>query len=195
MGDSLKLIAAVLITCVVAATGLTLTYEVAAPRIAEQNRLAEERSLKAVLPDADGFEMLEDAAVLERATAVADPADLAAIYRATEQGAASGWAIKLSSRGYGGPMQLVIGLDGSGLVTGVSILTMNETPGLGTKVMTEAWFMEQFSTLPGGFTDADVRGLDSISGVTRSSSGIKNGVAAAGRIYAAVLANGEGGAQ
>jgi electron transport complex protein RnfG len=186
---------AVIVTCVVAATGLSLTYGVTAPLIAEQDRLAEERSLKAALPDADGFEELEDTALLAEAVLVADPADLKGIYRASGDGGQIGWAIRLASRGYGGPMQLVIGLDTSGLVTGVSILSHNETPGLGTKVMTESWFIEQFGTLPAGFGDADVRALDSISGSTRSANGVRNGVAAAGRVFSAVLAGQEGGAQ
>ena len=195
MLKSLRLVVAVLVACVAAATGLSLTYAATAPRIAEQDRLAEERSLQAVLPDADDFALVEDAAMFDAAAAAADPADLKDIFRASAGGEHVGWAIKLASRGYGGPMQLVIGLDTSGLVTGVSILAMNETPGLGTKVLTEKWFMEQFYTLPAGFGDADVRQLDSISGSTRSANGIRNGVAAAGRIHAAVLADGEGGAQ
>ena len=55
MNSALKLILPVLVTCVVAATGLSLTYTLTAPKIAEQDRLAEERSLKAVLPEADAF--------------------------------------------------------------------------------------------------------------------------------------------
>lgn len=195
MLKSLRLVIAVLVACLVAATALSLTYAATAPRIAEQDRLAEERSLQSALPDADDFEMIEDEALLGAATAAADPTDLKAVYRATKGGVHSGWAIKLASRGYGGPMQLVMGLDTSGLVTGVSILAMNETPGLGTKVLTETWFMEQFRTLPEGFTDGDVRALDSISGSTRSANGVRNGVAAAGRIFAEVLSEQEGGAQ
>ncbi|MDO8880018.1 MAG: FMN-binding protein [Coriobacteriia bacterium] len=195
MLKSIRLVIAVLAACVTAALGLSLTYAVTAPRIAEQNRLAEERSLQAVLPDADDFEKVADAALLEAAAVAAGPTDLKDVYRASEAGTHAGWAIKLASRGYGGPMQLVIGLDTSGSVTGVSILTMNETPGLGTKVLTESWFIEQFVTLRAGFGDADVRALDSISGSTRSANGVRNGVAAAGRVYAEALDGEEGGAQ
>jgi electron transport complex protein RnfG len=182
---------AVIIVCVAASTALSLAYAVTAPRIAEQDRLAEERSLQAVLPDADDFVLLEDQAVRSAAEAAADPAEFKGVFRASSGGADAGWAVKLASRGYGGPVQMVIGLDSSGKVTGVSVLTHNETPGLGTKIFTEKWFMEQFMTLPAGYGDADVRGLDTISGVTRSSNAVRNGVAAAGRIYANVLVTGE----
>ena len=195
MVKSLRLVLAVLVTCIVSATGLSLTYAVTAPRIAEQDRLAEERSLQAVAPDADDFVAITDAAVLETATAAGDPVTVDGIFRAMTSGTQTGWAVKVASRGYGGPMLLVIGLDTSGSVTGVSVLRQNETPGLGTKVLTEAWFMEQFGGLPVGYTDADVRALDVVSGSTRSSNGIRNGVAAAGRIYVDVLDGMEGGTQ
>jgi len=188
----MKLIVPVLVTCVVAATGLSLTYSLTAPKIAEQDRLAEERSLKAVLPEADAFGCIEDTAVIEQAQAVADPVQIIDMFQATEGGKPIGWAVKVSSRGYGGPMIVVVGLDTSGSTTGVSILSMNETPGLGTKVQTEPWFLEQFIGLPGGYTDGDVRALDAISGSTRSSNGIRNAVAAAGRVYAEILFEMEG---
>jgi hypothetical protein len=62
-------------------------------------------------------------------------------------------------------------------------------------VLTEKPFLEQFAELPGGFADADVRALDVISGSTKSSNGVRNGVAAAGRVYADVLSAQEGGAE
>lgn len=195
MRNSLRLVISVLVTCLVAASGLAVTYALTAPRIAEQDRLAEERSLQAVLADADSFETVDDAELLAAANEAADPVQINGIYRAKDGDTQVGWAVRLASRGYGGPMQLVIGLDTSGSVTGVSILTQNETPGLGTKVLSEKWFLEQFKELSGGFTDSDVRSLDVIAGSTRSSNGIRNGVAAAGRVYGTVLSEQEGGAE
>lgn len=195
MSSAFKLILPVLVTCVAAALGLSLTYAATAPRIVEQDRLAEERSLKAVMPDADAFAKVEDAAALSEAREAADPVEVVDIFRASIGGNDAGWAVKVSSRGYGGPMILVIGLDNSGSTTGVSILRMNETPGLGTKVQTEPWFLEQFDGLPAGFDDADLRALDVISGTTRSSVAIRDGVGAAGRVYDEVLAGLEGGAE
>ncbi len=195
MNSPFKLVVAVTVTCVVAATGLAMTYAVTAPRIAEQDRLAEERSLQAVAPDADDFMAVEDAGVLEAAATAADEVEVVDVYRVMASGAQTGWALKVASRGYGGPMLLVIGLDTSGSVTGVSVLTQNETPGLGTKVLTEKWFIEQFPGLPAGYSDSDVRALDVISGSTRSSNGIRNGVAAAGRVFTDALEGTEGGSE
>lgn len=188
MRNALRLVLPVLITCIVAAAGLALTYSVTAPRIAEQDRLAEERSLQAVLPDAT-FTCLEDSRIKVDTDAAAAPVDVIDTFHATLGGEHAGWALKVSSRGYGGPMVVVIGLDTSGSVTGVTILSHNETPGLGTKVISDAWFLEQFPELEAGFDDADVRALDTISGSTKSSNGVRNAVAAAGRVYSEVLSD------
>lgn len=192
MKNALRLVIPVLVTCVVAAAGLAVTYKVTEPKIAEQDRLAEERSLQAVHADAT-FTCLESSRIQDDIDAAADPVDVLDTFHATIDGEHAGWAVKVSSRGYGGPMVVVIGLDTSGSVTGVTILSHNETPGLGTKVITDAWFLEQFPTLEAGFTDADVRDLDAISGTTKSSNGVRNAVAGAGRVYAEVLSGlGEG---
>ncbi len=191
----MRLVLAVIVTCVVASTGLAVTYGVAAPRIAEQERLAEERSLKAVLPDADAFERVEDADVLADAVDAAGQVDVRAIYRATREGAYAGWGVKVASRGYAGPVQIVIGLDSDGKVAGVTILAHGETPGLGTRVFEDPAFMGGFASLVSGFDDEDVRALDVIAGSTKSSNAVRNGVAAAGRVYAEVLAVAGGGAR
>lgn len=193
MKNALRLVVPVLVTCIVAAAGLAVTYTVTEPKIAEQDRLAEERSLQAVLPDAT-FTCLESSRIQDDIDAAAGPVDVLDTFHAAIDGKHAGWAVKVASRGYGGPMVVVIGLDTSGSVSGVTILSHNETPGLGTKVITDEWFLEQFPTLEAGFTDADVRNLDAISGTTKSSNGVRDGVAAAGRVYTEVLSGlGEGG--
>lgn len=188
MRNALRLVIPVLVTCIVAAAGLAFAYSVTAPKIAEQDRLAEERSLQAVLPDAQ-FTCLEDSRIKSDVDTAAAQVDVLDTFYATSDGEHAGWALKVSSRGYGGPMVIVIGLDTSGSATGVTILSHNETPGLGTKVITDTWFLEQFPQLKAGFDDADVRSLDTISGSTKSSNGVRNAVAAAGRVYSEVLSD------
>ncbi len=186
MNNALRLVIPVLVTCIAAASGLSVTYSITAPKIAEQDRLAEERSLQAVLPDAQ-FTCLESSRIRADVDAAAAPVDVLDTYYATAGGEHAGWALKVSSRGYGGPMVIVIGLDTSGSVTGVTILSHNETPGLGTKVITEVGFLEQFLELQGGFGDTDLRALDTISGSTKSCNGVRNAVAGAGRVFTEVL--------
>jgi electron transport complex protein RnfG len=57
-------------------------------------------------------------------------------------------AYEVTTDGYSsGGIHVLIGLDNSGSVSGIAILSLGETPGLGTKVRDEAWFREQFTGL------------------------------------------------
>lgn len=185
------LILAVVVTCVVAAAGLAATYAVTKDRIAEQDRLAQENSLKAAMPDGDSFEEVTDEAVLAAAETAAGDVQVNGVFVALDSaGEEIGWGLRLGSRGYGGYAQLVIGLDTSGSITGVSVLSHAETPGLGTKVVENKEFLGQFKELPEAFSAKDVKAIDGISGATKSSRAVKNAVTAAGAVYADVLSKG-----
>lgn len=180
------MIATVLVTCIVAASALTGTYMLTRERIAEQEAAAERRALQQVLPDAETFELVEE--LLDDAIEAAGEVEVSGIYRAaTASGAPAGWGVRAAPRGYAGPVQLIVGLDRDGLVSGVSIITHNETPGLGTKILTEPGWMDQFTGWDGADLETDLRGFDSIAGATKSAVAIRDGVTAAGAVYAAVL--------
>jgi len=190
---AIKLVVSTTVVCIVAAAGLGMTYGVTKDRIAKMDREAEVAALRAVLPDAKRFSKVAAAEDLAAAKKAAGEVTFVSAYSASSSGGdPAGWGVRVASRGYGGPMQLVIGLDRDGKVTGVSIVAMNETPGLGTKVLTEKWFMRQFTKLPAGASDADLRKLDAISGATKSSRGVRHGVEAAVRVWRAAFGGGGG---
>jgi electron transport complex protein RnfG len=193
MGSPVRLIAAILIACVAASLGLGATYSVTRERIEEQERLREEKSLRAVLPEADAFERVEDEEVVTEAGELTDEV-FVALYRAVDDGGAPvGWGVRVAPRGYGGPIQMAVGLDRDGKVSGVSIVSMNETPGLGTKIGDEE-FLAQF---PGGDAesiDEEAKGLDAVTGATKSSNGVRKGITAAGHVYQEVVVDLDGGA-
>ncbi len=182
-----SMVLSVLVTCVVASAALTFTYEMTRERIAEQERVAREKALKDVLPAATEFTAV-DANVLSAAEEAAGDTQVAAVFDAGE----SGWGILVAPRGYGGPMSMVVGVDRNGKVTGVKIITQNETPGLGSKVMTEPEFLPQFEAWDASEIEKAAKAFDAISGATKSSNGVRKGVLAAGHVYADVL-SGEGG--
>lgn len=186
-----RMVISVLVTCVVAASGLAVTYQLTADRIAEQARLAEEKALQAVLPDASEFTEVDDEALAGAAEAAGETR-VDAVFVARNESGDVGWGVKVAPRGYGGPMEMVVGLDRDGLVTGVSVIKHNETPGLGSNVVTNPDFMGQFVGWEGSDIDKAAKGLDAISGATKSSHGVRKGVLAAGHIYIAVL-EGTGG--
>ena len=54
-----------------------------------------------------------------------------------------GYIFTTSANGYGGAIKIMTGIDTNGAVTGISLLEINETPGLGMKAKDES-FLSQF---------------------------------------------------
>ena len=141
-----------------------------------------------MLPDAATFEAV-DAETLEAAKEAGGETPVSAAWRALDSsGQLAGWGVRVGPRGYGGPIQMVVGLDRDGLVTGVMIVTMNETPGLGTRVRDEPDHLKQYEGLDAAQMETEIKQVDAITGATKSSRGIRHGVEAAAAAYAQALA-------
>ncbi len=182
-----RMVVTVLLTCMVSASALTATYAMTRDRIIEQEKAAERVAMEVVLPDAETFEL--DEGLLEASREAAGEVSLDSVYRAEgPDGVPAGWGVRVGPRGYSGPIEMVVGLDREGIVTGVSIIAMTETPGLGTKIATEPGWIDQFTGWEGADIDSAAKDFDSIAGATRSSVAVRDGVMAAGRVYAEVLA-------
>ncbi|PKQ29889.1 MAG: hypothetical protein CVT60_02960 [Actinobacteria bacterium HGW-Actinobacteria-10] len=178
----------VIIVCALAAGSLAATYGVTKDRILAQEKAAEERALNAVLADAESFEPIDEAA-LESAREIAGDVPVSAAWRALDSsGEISGWGIRIGPRGYSGPIQMIVGLDREGSVTGVMIITINDTPGLGTRVRDEPGHLEQYQGLDANQMESEIKNVDAITGATKSSRGVRHGVEAAAAVYAEVLA-------
>jgi len=184
-----QMIVSVVVVCAVAAGGLALTYSVTKDRIAEQDRLAREKALKSALPDALTFEPVSEAAVAA-AQQAAGEVIVYGVYEAKSDGETVGWGVEVGPRGYGGPIRMVVGLDRDGKVVGVSIVSMNETPGLGSQIVERKSFFTQFVGVTAETVEADVKKLDMITGATKSSRGARHGVEAAAAVYTALVESG-----
>lgn len=55
-------------------------------------------------------------------------------YRASLHGQPSGIILASATQGYGGPIQLLTGIDAAGNITGVRVISHKETPGLGDAI-------------------------------------------------------------
>ena len=133
MKDILKLGVTLFAICAVAALVLGVTNNITAPVIEERNIQASNEARKTVLPEADEFKELEGMnsdIVLE-------------IYEGIKDGQVIGYTIKTSSKGYGGAIELMVGISKDSKITGVEIGNHSETPGLGSKA-TEPMFKNQY---------------------------------------------------
>jgi len=59
----------------------------------------------------------------------------------------TGYAIKVAPKGYGGPVEIMVGISTDGKVTGIKILSHTETPGLGANAP-EPKFSDQYKNKP-----------------------------------------------
>ncbi|MDE5936409.1 MAG: FMN-binding protein, partial [Ruminococcus sp.] len=88
-------------------------------------------------------------------------------------------AVQVVADGYSkSGINILVGIDETGVVSGIEFVSLGETPGLGSKVRDNADFREQFY----GASETDVQ-LDSISGATFSSKAMKSAVDTALKVY------------
>ena len=59
----------------------------------------------------------------------------------------AGYAIKVAPKGYGGPVEIMVGISTDGKVTGIKILSHTETPGLGANAP-QPKFSDQYKDKP-----------------------------------------------
>ncbi|MDR1209993.1 MAG: RnfABCDGE type electron transport complex subunit G [Clostridiales bacterium] len=100
-------------------------------------------------------------------------------YSAGTSGAGTvGWAVSVTAKGYGGDVAMLVGVDASGVVTGVKILSHKETPGLGANAA--AGWADQFVGKSGGLTvvkgAAGEGEIQTITAATITSRAVTNGV-------------------
>lgn len=141
--------------CLIVTGALAFTFGITDPIIKENNAKAADATRVAVLQAADRFTPYEgelDEGVLD-------------VYLADNK---AGVVITAQGKGFGGMLTVMVGLDPSGAVTGLKVTEHSETPGVGTKDMTD-----EHLALYLGHTAGDV---DGVTGATKSANGINQAV-------------------
>ena len=94
-----------------------------------------------------------------------------------------GYCVKTAPAGYGGTIEMITGIDTEGVVTGVKIVSMSETAGLGTKTQEEPWLKQYVGKGDDVAVTTSVEPMENevsaVSGATVSSKAVTKGVAAA----------------
>ena len=101
------------------------------------------------------------------------------IYTIYSDGAGIGYAFLAVGKGYGGDIDILVGLEDETTVKGVTIISHLESPGLGARV-TESSFRDQFAGL--NISDVALKQdggqIDAITGATISSEAVVDAVRA-----------------
>lgn len=176
-----RIIGTLFVITAIVAILLSLVNMVTKPiidRLAEEKRIA---ALAEVMPDAE----------YQTITQLPEGIDgLVAMTQANQNGAVVGYCVQVTSNGFGGAMELMVGVDNTGAVTGVNILSNAET--LNTN--RHGWLVEQYKGHSGEVlvskTQADATHIQAISGATVTSNGVTRGVNTALRAVSAYLEGG-----
>ena len=175
-------------TCVVVAGLLGVVNQVTAPNIAAINKAKTEAAMKAVVADAENSyfsDPLEISADMAAAAASAG-GTVTEFYEVNDGVVAIGHALKVVASGSQGNIEMMVGLDLEGTVTGVSVVKNSETAGIGSKVMDNepnvkgVPVLDQF--IGKGPADGALNvgsNVDAITGATVSTKGVTAGVNAA----------------
>ncbi len=119
--------------CFAASLALTQVYELTREPIAHQKRLEVLRAIRAVLPDINN-EPDRDLVRLQFDEPGGQSKEVT-FFRGRLDRELAGVAFVVDSReGYGGRIEIMLGVDPQGTVLGVEVLGHLETPGLGSKI-------------------------------------------------------------
>ena len=188
----------IILTIITLVSGVALgaVYEITKAPIANAQEEAKQEAYKQVFEDADSFDDLEvdakEAAEAVKAAGVDDGAEINEAVEAKQGGETIGYVITATDpNGYGGDIQVSVGIQNDGTVNGIAILSINETAGLGMKA-SEPEFYEQYS---GKQTDhfyvskdgGEGEQIDAISGATITTRAVTGAVNASLGYYQNVL--------
>ncbi len=176
MKDIVKLGWILMLITALAAAGLAAVYSVTHPRILEQKKAATERALTIALPMAEkeAIEPAQNSTDLQYYRA----------YKSEEKDSLVGYAFVAKGQGYSSVIETMVGVDTTGVILGMKVMSQTETPGLGTKIEQvkygeeTPWFPRQFVGKEANSVAVDKDGgeIKSITGATISSRAVASSV-------------------
>ena len=114
--------------CLISGVIIGIVYFITAPIAVEKNEMMTQESMKALVNDADTFKEVSGKEKW---------------FTAEKDGEVIAYVVPGESKGYGGAIKMLVAVSSDGKVIDYSILTSNETPGLGSKAAEEP-FKGQF---------------------------------------------------
>lgn len=187
-----KLLKDAFILCVITLTAGALlagVYEITKEPIRIQEELKQQNACKEVFANASSFEA-EDT-LIEKAQTIIEDAGFesetieSVMVAKDDTDTSLGYIIQITTaEGYGGDITFMVGVQNDGTLNGISILSIDETAGLGMNADTDS-FKSQFEnknvetftyTKTGSTKDSEI---DAISGATVTTKAMLKGVNAA----------------
>lgn len=172
MKENLKLGATLLAITAIAGLILAFAYDITKAPIEAKAKADQAAAMKVVL-EAEEFTELDDIT----------NENITGLFEAKTGGNAAGYVLQVNSSGYGGKIELMVGINGEGALSGIEILSHTETPGLGSKAKDDPAFAAQYKGLPAETELAVGSDIQAITGATITSKAVTNGVNTAINYY------------
>jgi len=155
----------------VASFMLAGVYMMTEPIITAREKETMNNALIAVLPEASSFTKIENIEL---------PVGVSEVYKA-DNGAGIVCTTVCKSE-QGGTIKMMIGINSTGSVNGISVISHNETAGLGDKALAQDYLKNYFDI---NTTDG-IDGVNAMSGVTKTSNCIKESCKVAIQMFSQV---------
>lgn len=169
MMESLKLGGILLLITTICSGLLGFVNSQTAPVIKAGKELTQQEAVKNLLPEAENVIEIKDIAE-EKITTV---------FVTYREDAYTGSVVKVYPEGYGGSIELLVGVEASGEVSGIQILSHQETPGLGANMLEEDFkgqFQGKMAPLSVSKTTPGEQEIEAITGATITSKAVTDGV-------------------
>lgn len=183
MRDIIKPTIILFLICVIVTMALALTNYATENAIVEQTKIQEESARREVFSEAETFEEITE---LDSIIGENDEERLVKkAFNSLNSSEVLGRVYLVESKGYGGVVSVAVGIDNSGKITGVKIVSHGETPGLGSKVQEEPFISQLVGITPKESLTVVKSGaskeeeLDAVSGATISSQAVVKAVQSA----------------
>ena len=170
VGYILRLTLTLLLIASLAAAALGGVNAITKERIAENKEAKTRQALSEVLPGAEGMTLVD-----------AGSGMVQAVYAPDKDSAVQGWAVQVApTSGFGGTIVMIVGVDSEGKVSGISVVSHAETPGLGAVAAAATPAGESFrGSFYGKSGSLGIDDIDAMSGATITSKAVLDGVNAA----------------
>lgn len=169
---------ALLIICLVATTLLAVTNNVTMEKIALNAVETEKASRMLVLPEGKEY---GEVTTLD--------SGITYCIGTNEAGEEVGYVFTSGAKGYGGTVAVMVGVDMTGTITGVEILSHAETPGLGANAVKPDFkdrFIGKTGVLTVDKTSNEGQNIQAITAATITSKAVTNAVNAVTAAYAEI---------
>ncbi|MCD6358419.1 MAG: RnfABCDGE type electron transport complex subunit G [Dehalococcoidia bacterium] len=147
------------VVVLIAVSVLSFTHDITKAAIAEQKDNKVKNMLKEMFPSIENYKYEDN------------------LYTISSQDDIIGYAFLASGQGYGGEIEILVGLEDENTVKSIIIISQTETPGIGARI-TEKSFTSQFVNLPIDdiALSRDGGKIDALTGATISSNATVNAV-------------------